>query len=124
MGLKPETSITTGLACAALVIAVYSKAVPSQADLRVGTRDDDDIDAARKAAAWTAAGVVAAVSLIAKDATVFIIGGGMVVAVDWWTRTANHNDPSLASFLPSLASDQQPQTTDDMDVTGVTGLAA
>lgn len=124
MSLKPEASIGTGLAVAALVIAVYSRAVPSAADVRVGSRDDDDIDAARKGAAWTAAGAVAAISLIAKDATVFVIGGGMVVAIDWWTRHANTNDPALTHFLPSLSSNDQPQATDDMDVTNVTGLAA
>jgi hypothetical protein len=122
--LKPESAVMTGLAVGALVVAVYSKALPSQADVRVGQVQDDDIDSSRKAAAWTSAGVVAAVSLIAGDPTVFIIGGTMVVSMDWWIRHANANNPSLARFLPSLGSDAQPQTTDDMDVQDVTGLAA
>lgn len=124
MALKPEASLLTGLAVGALVVAVYSKALPSQADVRVGQPQDDDIDAARKAAAWTSAGVCAAVSLIAGDATIFVIGGTITVAMDWWVRHANANNPSLSKYLPSLASDAQPQTTDDMDAYDVTGLAA
>lgn len=124
MSLKPEASVMTGLAVGALVVAVYSRAVPSQADIRVGNMLDDDIDAARKAAAWTSVGVCAAVSLITSDATVFILGGLVTVSMDWWVRHANANNPSLSKFLPSMYSDSQPQTTDDMDVHDVTGLAA
>lgn len=124
MGLKPEASLITGLAVGALVVAVYSKALPSQADVRVGQPQDDDIDSARKAAAWTSAGVCAAISLIAGDATVFVIGGTITIAMDWWVRHANQNNPSLSKYLPTLGSSGQPQTTDDMDVTDVTGLAA
>lgn len=124
MSLKPEASLITGIAVGALVVAVYSRALPSQADVRVGAPQDSDIDSARKSAAWTSAGVCAAVSLIAGDATVFILGGTITIAMDWWVRHANANNPSLTRYLPTLGSDAQPQTTDDMDVRDVTGLAA
>jgi hypothetical protein len=125
MALKPEASLITGLSVGALVIAVYSKALPSQADIRVGAPQDQDIDSARKSAAWTSAGVCAAVSLIAQDATVFILGGMITVGMDWWVRHANASNPGVTRFLPGpIGSQDQPQTTDDMDVTGVTGLAA
>jgi hypothetical protein len=101
MGLKPEVSITTGLAVGALVWTIYAKAVPADVDMRVAQANDADVESSRKKAAYTAAGAVAAISLIAKDATVFIIGGAMVVAVDWWTRHANAVDPALGrAFIP------------------------
>ena len=57
--------------------------------MRVGKPGDATIEATRRQNAWLAAGTVAGVSLIAKDPTVFIIGGSMVVALDWLTRTNN-----------------------------------
>lgn len=92
-GLKPEVSLGVGLAVAAIVGAVYMNATPTLAEVRVGRPGDDDLEASRKVAAWTSGGVVAAISLLAKDPTVFIIGGGMTVALDWWYRHANQVDP-------------------------------
>jgi hypothetical protein len=86
---KPEVSIGIGLAVATLVYAIYNRGLPSNADVRVGKPGDATIEATRRQNAWLAAGTVAGVSLIAKDPTVFIIGGSMVVALDWLTRTNN-----------------------------------
>lgn len=91
--MKPEVSIGTGLAVAGLVYAIYSNATPPIADIRAGEPGNRDIDASRKLAAWSAVGVVSAVSLIAKDGTVFILGGTMVVMLDWWHRHANEVNP-------------------------------
>lgn len=93
MALKAETSLTVGLATAAVVYSVYSNALPTVADIRVGDANDDHIARAEQLAAWTAAGVVAGVALIAKDPTVFVMGGTMVVALAWWHRHANAVDP-------------------------------
>lgn len=99
--LKPEASLTVALATGAVVWAVYTNALPTLPDVRVGKAHDSDIDGSRKAAAWTAAAVVAGISLIAKDRTIFILGGGMVVAADWWYRHANARNPETGGVLPS-----------------------
>jgi len=102
-GLKPEVSITTGLAVAALVWTIYNRALPADVDMRVAQPNDSDVESSRKKAAYTAAAVVSAVSLIAKDGTVFILGGSMVVAVDWWTRHANAVNPEIGrAFIPGF----------------------
>lgn len=101
MGLKPDVSLTVGLATGALVWSIYQKALPSLPDIRVGKPNDPEIEGSRKAAAWTAAGTVGAISLIAKDPTIFIVGGAMVIAADWWTRHANNRNPMLTGLLPS-----------------------
>jgi hypothetical protein len=90
---KPEVSLGLGLATATVVYAIYQKGVPNQADLRVGKPGDQDAEASRKQAAWLAAGTVAGISLLAKDATIFIIGGMSVVALDWLTRVNNYTNP-------------------------------
>lgn len=103
MSLKPEVSITTGLAVGALVWTIYNRALPADVDMRVAAPNDTDIESSRKKAAYTAAAAVAAVSLIAQDATVFILGGSMVVAVDWWARHANAVNPELGkAFIPGF----------------------
>jgi hypothetical protein len=96
--MKPEVSIPVGLATAAVVYGIYSNATPTIADIRVGPAQDQNIDASRKMASWTAAVVVSGISLIAKDPTVFIIGGAMVVALDWWTRHANAINPDTGTI--------------------------
>ena len=91
--MKAETSIVAGVSVAALVYAIYANATPTIADIRVAKPKDADIEASRKLAAWTSAGVVAAVSLIAKDGTIFTMGGAMIIALDWWHRHANEVTP-------------------------------
>lgn len=93
--LKPEVSLGVGLATAALVYATFNAALPSVADVRSAKAQDQDINASRNMAAWTSAGIVAAVSLVAKDPTVFVVGGAMVIALDWWHRHADQVNPTL-----------------------------
>lgn len=102
--LKPEVSLPVGLATAAVVYAIYSNATPTVADLREGPVGDQVADGSRKLAAWTAAGVVAGISLLAKDPTVFVIGGVMVVALDWWHRHAIEYDPGTGTSLRAKIS--------------------
>ncbi len=107
MSLKPEISITTGLAVAALVYTVYNRALPADVDIRVAQPNDDDVEASRRKAAYTAVAIVSVVSLIAKDPTVFILGGAATVGVDWWTRHANAVDPAFGrAFIPGMAGGQ------------------
>lgn len=104
MALKPEASLGVGLATAGLVLAIHSQATPSMADIRVGEPNDDHIDRSERAASWLSVGIVSAISLVAKDPTIFIIGGATVVAVAWWTRHGNAVNPltNLASMEGSV----------------------
>lgn len=112
--LKPEVSLGVGLATAAVVYSVYQNATPTIADIRTGPPQDDHIDSSRKMAAWTAAGVVGGISLIARDATVFIIGGAMVVALDWWTRHANAVNPDTGkAVLPAPSGNAATMSVND-----------
>jgi hypothetical protein len=104
MSLRPEISLGVALATGAVVYAIYQNATPTIADIRTGPPGDATIDASRKSASWLAAGVVAGISLIARDPTVFIVGAGEIVALDWWTRHANEVNPDTGrATLPSMA---------------------
>lgn len=90
---RAEVSLGMGLATAALVWGVYNSALPSLAEARVTAPNDRDLAGAERTATWTAAAVVAGVSLISKDATVFVLGGAMVVGLAWMHRHANAVNP-------------------------------
>lgn len=96
--MKAEASLGMGLATGVVVFSIYSHAMPSVVDHRVGDANDADAGSAERTARWLAAGTVAAISLIAKDPTVFVIGGGIVVALSVWHRYANMLDPVSGSI--------------------------
>lgn len=87
--MKAEASLGMGLAVGVLVWGIYQHSVPALVDHRVGDVGDVNAAAAERAATWTAAAVVAGVSLIAKDPTVFVIGGSIMVVKSFLHRHAN-----------------------------------
>jgi hypothetical protein len=111
MALKPEISLGVGLATATVVYGIYMNALPPVVDLRTTPANNEDVASTEKAAAWTAAAVVAGISLIAKDATVFIIGGGMIVALSWWNKHANMVNPEFGMAVPK--GSVEPEQFDD-----------
>lgn len=107
--MKSEVSLGVGLAVAALVWGTYQYGLPSMADIRAVDAGDPNIAAAERAAAWQSAAVVAGVSLIAQDATVFILGGSMIIGLSLWARHSNYISPHFGSAtMPSsrLVMDQ------------------
>jgi hypothetical protein len=105
MALKAEVSLATGLATAVLVWGIHQQATPTVAEMRLSAPGDQDLDAARRQAAWMSAAIVAGISLLARDATVFVLGGSMVVALDWWTRYSNELDPATGHAIPRPGGD-------------------
>jgi hypothetical protein len=97
MALKPSESLMGGLAVGSVVYAIYGNATPTVADIRAAAPNDQNIANSRKQAAIMSAGLVGAISLIAKDPTIFIIGGAIIVGMDWWTRHANAVNPKTGA---------------------------
>lgn len=104
--LKPDASIMAGLATAAVVFAVYNNALPSIADVRTAQPGNQDVQASERSAGWISAGVVAGVSLVAKDPTIFILGGAMVIGMSWWHRHADMVNPSLGKAVPHFTNEK------------------
>lgn len=96
---SPEARLGLGLAVGAVVIGLYQKGMPNSADVRAGKPGDEHLEAVRKQNAWMAAGTVAGISLLAKDPTIFIIGGMMVVALDVITRVNNFTNPVTGGMM-------------------------
>lgn len=112
MALRPEVSLPVGLATAAVVWVVYDHALPSITDTRVGGHDDTHLWQTEKQASLVSIAVVGGISLLAKDPTVFIIGGAMTIALSWWHRHANMVDPSTGKL--HLGGQDAPVRTPDM----------
>lgn len=120
--LAKEQSIVAGLSVATIVYATYSRATPSVADMRVGRSGDTDIEASRKTAAWISAGVVSFVSLVAKDPNIFVMGGAMIIGLDWMTRHANQVDPNTGRASTIIRGGNLPVATQTNDA-GAYGYA-
>lgn len=111
--LKPEISLPASLATATVVYGIYANALPTVADIRSVDAENRDIQAAERLASWTAAGVVSAISLIARDANIFIVGGAMVIILAWWHRHADMVDSVTGLAVPTVSrGDSTPRATE------------
>lgn len=104
MALKPEYSVMSGLAVGAVVFAIHSNFTPTMADIQALPAGTADIDKAERKATWMSAGIVAGISLLAKDPTIFIIGSLVTVGMAFATRHANYTESTGGKYLtPSEA---------------------
>lgn len=100
--LKPDVSIPVALATGALVYGVYNLALPSVADVRTSAENHPDVESANKMATWTSAVAVAGIALISKDMNVFIVGGGMTIALSWWYKHSDLVIPEISRAIPDF----------------------
>lgn len=118
MSLKPDVSLSVALATGTLVYAIYSNATPTLADIRSADQYNADIAGSRKQATWTAAAAVAGISLVSKDAGPFVLGGIMVIALDWAHRHADMVNPltgravsadlTMSDITPAVTQQENP----------------
>lgn len=99
MALKPEFSIMGGLAVAGVVYAVHTNATPPQADIRALPAGTQDIDKSERTATWISVGVVAGISLLAKDPSIFMIGSAVAIGMAVWTRHSNNIESIGGKYL-------------------------
>jgi hypothetical protein len=97
--LKPDGSIAIGLATAITMYAVYDRSLPDAATMHATDANDVNIEAGRKKATITAAGVLGAITLLTKDVNVFILGGVTLFALDFHARHANATNPATGSLV-------------------------
>ena len=93
MSLKPEISIPAALALGVAVYGIFQVNLPNITEVRAADVQNKDIESAERAATWEAGGLVAVLSLIAKDPTLFLVGGAITIGMAWKYRHANHVHP-------------------------------
>ena len=91
-----------GLATAAMVYGTYTFSLPNGAAISATDAQDLNIEAGRRKAAIQSAAVVGIVSLLAKDKTIFVLGGLMLIALDWHARIANAANPQTGKVVSNM----------------------
>jgi len=100
MALKPEVSLTIAAATAAVVYGIFQVEVgASVADVRSNPPHNSIMSGTVTTAGWTSAAVVAGISLLAKDPTVFVFGGAVAAALTWKYKHANLVNPGTGQVV-------------------------
>ena len=99
MALSQESSILVGLAVGSSAWLAHQLGMPSISDIREVDANNLDIEKTERTAAWVSAGLITGVALVARDAGVFIIGGIMFVAINYWYKHANAVSPRSGTVL-------------------------
>lgn len=96
--LRPDSATEVGILTAIGVYLIYNNALPSIADVRNANPDDQDVEAARKAAAWKSALLIGAVFLVARDLNSYIISGAALVGIDYMYKHHNMVNPGTGKL--------------------------
>lgn len=91
--LNPDQSVMVGLANGGIIIAIYNGNLPTSAVIRTADPHDKDIEATRKASAWTSAAVLGFMFLLTRDRNAFLIGGLVLAGVDFVVKHSNGMNP-------------------------------
>lgn len=91
--LKPEASVTAGIATIIGVYGVYQLSIGPVALAQATDANHPAMATSRKKAGWMALTLVAGLTLITKDANVGILGGGTIIAMELAYRHGIMADP-------------------------------
>lgn len=104
--LKPDQSVMTGIASGAVIMAIYSGALPTFANIRASAPQDGDIESQRKMAAWTSAGLLGLMFLLTRDRNAFMIGGLVLAGTDFMVKHSNGINPATKALEVFGARDE------------------
>jgi len=94
---QPESAVIVGLGEAAAVYAIYAGALPPHVDIRAADAHNNDVEAARKRAAWMSAALLGLVLLVTQDVNATIIGGTALAGIDLMVKHANAVHPATGT---------------------------
>jgi hypothetical protein len=100
---KSTQSLLMATATGAMVLGIFNGVAPSVTDVSASGPSDQDIAKNTKVAAWMAGGLVAGVSVLMRDPTVFVLGSAITIGYTWWLNGANHSWPSPVSASVTMS---------------------
>lgn len=110
MDLKPrlsgENSILASAAMIGLVIGTYQAMVGPVSDVHATEAGDLNLRKSVQKAGWTAFLIVSAVSLLAKDPNIMILGGGAIIVEELCYRHALISNPHTGAITVTPAAYQ------------------
>jgi hypothetical protein len=110
--LKPEGSVVAAVAVVGLVYATYQLDVGPVSGAYVTAANHPALESSRKKAGYTAFSLVAALTLITRDANVGILGFGAIVAMEAHYRHAIMASPETGQVQAPSPAEYQPATGD------------
>lgn len=99
MALKPNEEIMTSAAVLAVVYSIFQMQAPNLSNVKATQPNNGIVHSSVKGAAWEAAGVVAAISLLAKSPTIFVTGGLATTVLAWHYMHANSQNPATGQTV-------------------------
>jgi len=96
--LKPDSATLTGILTAAGVFLIYQNAVPAATDVRSAMPHNQDVETARKHAAYMSAALIGVVFLVARDLNSYVISGAALVGIDLMHKHANAVHPTTGKL--------------------------
>lgn len=106
--LKPENSVVAGIATAGLVYSVYQMDLGPVAEVHATEANHPILEPSRKKAAYTSFAAVAALTLIARDANIGILGFLTIIAMEAHYRHAIMTDAATGILQPPSPSKYVP----------------
>lgn len=99
LGLKPNEEVMTSAAVLAVVYGIFQIQTPTLADVKASGPNNGTVHSSVKGAAWEAAAVVSAISLLAKSPTIFVTGSLAIVGLSWHYYHANSQNPATGKTV-------------------------
>ncbi len=96
--LEPDSATQVGILTAIGIYLIYNNALPTIADIRQAPPHDNDVERARKSAAWKSAALVTLVFLVARDLNSYIISGAALVGLDYMYKHHNAIQPATGKL--------------------------
>lgn len=107
--LKPEGSTVAGLATIGAVFGVYQLNIGNVSNAAATDSNHPILASSRKKAGYTSLVLVAALTLIVRDANVGILGGGAIIAMELAYRHGIMVDPNSGKIQnPNPATAYEP----------------
>ena len=106
--LKPEGSITSGIATVGIVFAIYNMGCGSMASAHNSDANHPALAASRKKCGYTAFAAVAALTLITRDANVGILGFTTIGVLVFTYTLAITADPATGIMQAPSETSYQP----------------
>lgn len=107
--LKPEASTVAGLATIGAVFGIYQLSLGSVAQVSATEANHPVLDSSRKKAGYSSLVLVSALTLLTRDANLFILGGGTIIAMELSYRHGIMSNPqSMKMQNPNPATAYEP----------------
>ena len=104
--LKPENSLIAGMAVVGLVVANYNLHNGTAAQASASDAWNPNLVGSNKKAGWTSLIMVAGISLLAKDANIFILGSAAIIAMHSSYIHSIAVEPSLGKMAAASPNGQ------------------